>query len=861
MATFEFTAPDGKSYEVQGPEGATQEQAFSMLQQQIGAAPTASGGDTSGVPRVEVRGTADAAPSNWESATEKAKDVLGQVGDVVEGSRQGFRNLGAGAVRGAGSIGATLLAPYDMARDAMAGKGLSMESNRGRRAAMDEGLKSLGFDTDSMAYGAGKLGGEIAGTAGAGSLLAKGASAVPWLAKNAAPLIDAIRSSGMTAGGMSGLRSMPARIVGGTLSGGLQAGMADPETAGTGAIIGGALPPGAAVAGMVGRGLAAPIRSVLMPEDAKAARSILDIAGYKSPQQIAEVRSALTAQGPTILGEAPTVPQILQNTGVSQLQRTLRNAGEKSILEREALQEQARMGALSRVSPVTSTVRQSQENFGNALTQHVLPAEAAASKNVRAAYDAVDPFGETAFHLPIDEMKAAQGKYLGAGTFGTGSKAAEAVRTAEQVGQESLDAVAPAAASRSEPTLLQAVRKAGGIKADSISGKAFGGELKDLRQGSGMGGLINNRNGQSLDKLAEQMHLKGYIEDADPATLLNALRDPDLAGRASSGADADRVYQALREAGQGDAPGAVTIPKPVPFQTVQNLRSSLGEAADQAKTKGANKEAAALRQMVASIDERINAVAGGRGQAGENFPQDIVNQWRKANDLHADKMDRFRTGPLTSLFTRGGDGLPAAQGAELAPKFFSPRLSQSADIAAFRKVATPETEAALKNFAVTDAASQVDRLGNLSNSKYGNWMNARSGALSGLFGDGERATLDAVGKDLMRADLAHSLGIARGSATAQNIEGALGAGLLDNPFVGMLGKKIPVLGHFTGPALDALRRTAREGKVAQMSGLLADPAAMDSAIARYLAMSGRLGGPSPVSRLVYRSAPLLGSSQ
>lgn len=37
MPTFEFTAPDGKTYEVQGPDGATQEQAFSMLQSQISA--------------------------------------------------------------------------------------------------------------------------------------------------------------------------------------------------------------------------------------------------------------------------------------------------------------------------------------------------------------------------------------------------------------------------------------------------------------------------------------------------------------------------------------------------------------------------------------------------------------------------------------------------------------------------------------------------------------------------------------------------------------------------------------------------------------------------------------------------------
>lgn len=38
MPTFEFTSPDGKKYSVQGPAGATQEQAFAILQQQLGGA-------------------------------------------------------------------------------------------------------------------------------------------------------------------------------------------------------------------------------------------------------------------------------------------------------------------------------------------------------------------------------------------------------------------------------------------------------------------------------------------------------------------------------------------------------------------------------------------------------------------------------------------------------------------------------------------------------------------------------------------------------------------------------------------------------------------------------------------------------
>jgi len=44
MPTFTFTSPEGKSYTVNGPEGATKEQAFQILQQQLGsaAAPTAA---------------------------------------------------------------------------------------------------------------------------------------------------------------------------------------------------------------------------------------------------------------------------------------------------------------------------------------------------------------------------------------------------------------------------------------------------------------------------------------------------------------------------------------------------------------------------------------------------------------------------------------------------------------------------------------------------------------------------------------------------------------------------------------------------------------------------------------------------
>lgn len=160
------------------------------------------------------QGQPQAAPSDWK------KDV-----------RQGLGNLAAGAVRGAGSIGSTLLAPYDIAKDALAGKGLSLESNRQRRADIDYGLEAMGADPSSMLYKGGKIAGEIAGTAGVPGVLAKGAQAV-----GATPaIVNALRGGGAVG-------SLPARVASGAASGAVQAGMVDPEQAGMGAAVGGAIP-------------------------------------------------------------------------------------------------------------------------------------------------------------------------------------------------------------------------------------------------------------------------------------------------------------------------------------------------------------------------------------------------------------------------------------------------------------------------------------------------------------------------------------------------------------------------------------------------------------------------------------------
>jgi hypothetical protein len=184
-----------------------------------------------------------------------------------EAVNQGFGNLLAGGVRGAGSIGATILAPYDMAVDALNGKGLSLESNRQRRADMDSGLQQMGAEPESGLYQTGKLAGEIAGTAGAGGVLANGARAV-----GAAPsVVQGLASGGLNVAGATGLPGLLIRGATGAAVGGTAAGMVNPEDAGLGAMVGGAIPVGAKTLATGARAAGSALTGKVAPEVAALA--------------------------------------------------------------------------------------------------------------------------------------------------------------------------------------------------------------------------------------------------------------------------------------------------------------------------------------------------------------------------------------------------------------------------------------------------------------------------------------------------------------------------------------------------------------------------------------------------------------
>ena len=664
-----------------------------------------------------------------------------------------------------------------------------------------------------------RLGSNIAATLPVGGALAKGVSLIPGAAQKAAPLIQALRTGGFSAGGATGAAGLATRAAGGAATGGASAALINPDDAALGAGIGAALP-------VVGAGVMQGVRAgqrALRPQEVKVAEKLAAQTGMSQD----ELLSALNQQGPQLIpGYQKTVPQILQNDVMSQLQRNLKTAGVNTLGDAERLQQGQFQEALNRVAPVAADVQDAAQRAGGAIQNYAIPAREEATKGVRGAFEAIDPTDETRLFLPIDEMKAAAGQYLGPGTFGSGTRAQQAIQTAENVGTEVLPAVemiSEKAAGKAQ-NLEQAVRAAGGLRGTT-------GELKDLGiKQSKTTGLVNNKSGKSADLLAESMYQRGFIPDNDPATLIDMLRNGG--GRKVFASDApESGYQRAMEMSMGDAPEATTIAKAVPFNTVQNLRSSIGEAAEAASAKGANKEAAALRDMVSQIDSRVNRAAGQDIAPGEFFPQEIADKYRDALKAHQNKMLQFETGPQAGMFRKGGDKQASIQGAEIPSKFYNSALSQADDVKAFKRLIgdSPALMDELKSFAITQADQTRNAQGTLGD-KYIKWMKGRAGANKELMNPQELATIKEVGKAVENQMRTESLGRVTGSDTAQKLATMQSNGILDSRMVDVLANKIPVVSSFTGPVLQGLRDTATKTKNETLAKLLADPQAFANAL-------------------------------
>lgn len=743
--------------------------------------------------------------------------------DKRSGVQQFMQNAAAGLVRGAGSIGATILTPIDK----LMGNTQSW-GNPERRQAMDDAFRTMGVDTESLGYGGGKLIGEIAGTAGTGGMLARGLAAVPGLARAAPGLLDAVGSSGFTAGGLAGKTGLAARAAGGGLTGGAAAGLVNPEDAGLGAAVGGALPGTLQAAGWAGRAAARPFRSA----ETKAAEALAK-ALEQDPQALA---AQLRTARQLVPGSRPTVSQVLRTPQAGTLERIVSETPGGALLkEQYAQQNAARLAALDRVAPTDARgFRSVQEDFGEAALKAIRGDDKQARAATSAAYQSI-PQDEAALYLP--DLVSVRDRYFPAGSFGGRASVDQAVNVAESIGKEELPGLLAQTGGKESQSLAQAVRQAGGISIKDNSG--LRGEVAGLR--GDLKNLVRVNGGLSPAAMAERMQQRGFLQTDNTDELFDMLRAESRGEFTGSiYGDNTKAWSAARDAAMGPPPGATTVPKKVTLGEFDALRKSIGNA-----QRGAGRdperatEALALGKMRSALDDRIDEVVRGDGAIDENLPIAWADALTEAQRLKRAQVEKFRTGPQSLAFKTGQDGLPTVQGGEFAPKVWGQRAGIASDIRQFKKAIEdhPQVLEQFQRMVTTEGASTATAGGNLT-SKFVKWVDGSLPGLKEVFKPEEVKAMQRIAADIKRSEVASAIGMAKGSPTYQNAAGALSLGVLDSPLLNIMATRTPIIGGFTGPMLSSLRESGKKAKAEQLAGLLSDPTQAADA------MGGLLSAPS-----------------
>ena len=282
----------------------------------------------------------------------QAYDAIGQAWKSLVGSvAVPARDAQAGVIRGAGSLGATVLLPADMVNQKLRGDDFwSLKDNRQRRADMDAGLQTMGADTDSGLYKTSKIAAEIAGTAGVGGALANGARVFGA----PAPVVQGLASGGINVDGATGMTGMLIRGLTGAATGAATAGAINPEDAGLGAAIGGFIPVSAKTAAAFGRWGKDSVKSLVQPlyqsgRDRIVGNSLREFAGG----QVDDAVRNLQATRELVPGSAPTVGESAGVPSLAALQRSTMNVSPEAAnaLEARALSNnQARINLLEEMS-------------------------------------------------------------------------------------------------------------------------------------------------------------------------------------------------------------------------------------------------------------------------------------------------------------------------------------------------------------------------------------------------------------------------------------------------------------------------------------------------------------------------------
>lgn len=654
----------------------------------------------------------------------------------------------------------------------------------------------------------------------------------------AAPrVVSALSSSGFTTGAApvgfaAKAGDMALRTGAGASTGAVSAALSDPADWKAGAAIGAATPGVLKVGGAIGGALASGWRQMRNPTD-QGARELARALGLLTPEQRAEAVQRLRAAQELVPGARPTLAQAMQTPESAVLEKVIADSPGAGRLQRVLKVEQpaARAAALEGVAPTAPGGYQAaRQDMGAAIAGYAVPARSAARAETRAAYEAV-PQDEAALYLP--DLGVVRDKYFGPGSFTSREAADKAVSTAQKIGTEQVSGIVPVTAGAAPKTLAQAVRSAGGLNMARNDG--MGAELTGLR--GDLKNLVFNRSGMTPSRMAQRMHEAGYIADDSADTLFQALKTDARSGPQYSAHDLpERQWAAAREAGMGAPPVAEGAPKKVTLREFDNLRKSIGQvqraaAADPARAA----EAAALSDMKATLDRRLNEVVAGDGKADEVLPIAWANALDKARTLKLDEVKRFMTGPQSAIFRTGSDGQPLVQGGEVAAKFWGNRPGVAEDVDSFRRLIAdnPRLLGQFRSMVTTEGMGrEAGKEAPILAANFSKWVQQNLPGLKAAFEPPEVKTLQNIAADINRnLDVTRLAAARAGSDTYQKASNALSLGLLDSPALNRAAGLIPGVRYVAEPALEGARSVMRTAKSNRLAELLSDSGEAANALA------------------------------
>jgi hypothetical protein len=275
----------------------------------------------------------------------KQRGILETIGAPIEAVSQGIISGGGNVMLGGQRLLGKGLSALG-AQDA----GAFLQEDAARRLAESQATVAPFKREFPILTGAGELGGEVLGTGPVGMAIAAPLRTIPA----AAPLAQSIRTGGFSGGNLA------TRAAGGATLGGASAAIINPEEAGTGALIGAAVPVIAPVANRLVQTGASKIADVRQMPNQLAAKIARDSLG--TPEQVAAARTAL--QQAQSEGLDLTAPQALARAGVvapsaqATMERAIKGAQPKGArptadtrMSIEVAQEAARKSTLNEVTP------------------------------------------------------------------------------------------------------------------------------------------------------------------------------------------------------------------------------------------------------------------------------------------------------------------------------------------------------------------------------------------------------------------------------------------------------------------------------------------------------------------------------